>query len=94
MKSGVYVTSGLGNIEYLSSASHGAGRKMSRKKAKKNIDMEGFRKSMKGIVAKVTVGTLDESPQAYKNIDKIINAQRGVVIDVVDYIKPLINIKG
>ena len=96
MKDGVFITRGLGNEEFLSSASHGAGRKMSRKKAKENIDIDHFKSVMKasGVMAKVDQGTLDEAPDAYKDLHKVIEAQEGVVIEVVDYIKPLINIKG
>ncbi len=94
MHDGTYVTIGLGNEEYLSSASHGAGRKMSRKKAKENMDLQYFKKIMKDITAKVDKDTLDEAPGAYKNLHDVIDRQKGIVVDVVDYIKPLINIKG
>jgi len=94
MRDGVYVTEGLGNKEYLSSASHGAGRLFSRKKAKETITFSDFRDTMKGIIAKVDKSTLDESPFAYKNLDDIIAMQDGIVIDVLDKVKPLINVKG
>ncbi len=96
MRDGVYVTIGLGNEEFLSSASHGAGRVLSRKKAKEIIDLEEFRKVMEkaDIVAKVSLSTLDEAPFAYKNINQVISAQQGIVIEVIDQVKPLINIKG
>lgn len=94
MRDGVYVTIGLGNEKYLSSASHGAGRKFSRKKAKETIDINDFKESMKGIVAKVDNGTLDESPDAYKNLDYVIGLQKGIVVDIIDKIEPIINIKG
>ena len=94
MLTGTYITSGRGNDEYLSSASHGAGRKMGRGFAKKNIDLDHFKEQMKGIVANVSEETLDEAPDAYKDLEYVINAQRGIVIDVVDHIDPLINVKG
>ena len=94
MKAGVYITEGLGNEEYLSSASHGAGRKMSRKKAKESVTMERFELQMDGIVAKVDNSTKDEAPDAYKNLHDIIKKQEDIVIKTVDYCKPLINIKG
>lgn len=94
MKSGTYITKGLGNATYLSSASHGAGRKMSRTKAKKSIKLHQHKEWMKGIVAKVDHGTLDEAHGAYKNLRNVIKAQDGIVVDVVDYVKPLINVKG
>ena len=94
MKTGVYVTEGLGNPHYLYSASHGAGRKMARKAAKKKITMERFRTQMDGIVAKVTHDTKDEAPDAYKNLHNVIKEQEGIVIKTIDYAKPLINVKG
>ncbi|WP_029522166.1 RtcB family protein [Persephonella sp. KM09-Lau-8] len=96
MKDGVYVTVGLGNKEFLSSASHGAGRVLSRRKAKETIDLKEFKKVMEqaDIVAKVNEKTIDEAPFAYKDINKVIQAQDGVVIKVVDVVKPLVNIKG
>jgi len=94
MKSGVYITEGLGNEEYLNSASHGAGRKMSRGAAKKGIDLATFKAQMEGIIANVDETTLDEAPDAYKSLDYVINAQKGIVINVVDFITPIINIKG
>jgi len=94
MKTGVYVTEGLGNQEYLSSSSHGAGRKMGRKVAKKKITMERFKQQMNGIVAKVDHSTKDEAPDAYKDLHKIIKEQENIVIKTIDYTKPLINVKG
>lgn len=94
MRDGVYITKGLGNEEYLGSASHGAGRVYSRKKAKEEIPLDLFQESMEGIVAKVEQSTVDESPFAYKDIDTVIDYQEGVVINVIDKIKPLINVKG
>lgn len=94
MKSGVYVTEGLGNPEYLSSASHGAGRKMSRGAAKKTIALDTFKAQMEGIIANVSEATLDEAPDAYKELSHVIDAQKGIVVNIIDYIKPIINIKG
>jgi len=94
MKSGVYVTEGLGNSHYLFSSSHGAGRKMSRTEAKKKVNMDRFRNQMDGIVAKVEHSTKDESPDAYKDVHKVIKEQEGIVIKTIDYAKPLISVKG
>lgn len=94
MKSGVYITEGLGNEEYLNSASHGAGRVMSRKKAKKSISLDKFEKDMKGIVAPVDESRLDEAPDAYKDLEYVISLQKNIVINVVDHIKPKIVVKG
>ena len=94
MRDGVYIVKGLGNDYYLNSSSHGAGRKGSRKWAKESISMDRFKKTMNGIVAKVHKDTLDESPDAYKNVDDVIKAQEGIVINVINHIKPIINVKG
>jgi tRNA-splicing ligase RtcB len=94
MKTGVYVTEGLGNEEYLSSSSHGAGRKMGRKVAKQKIKMERFKEQMNGIVAKVDHSTKDEAPDAYKNLHTVIQSQEGIVVKTLDHSDPLINVKG
>tara|TARA_Y100000034_G_scaffold137002_1_gene218240 strand:+ start:775 stop:2727 length:1953 start_codon:yes stop_codon:yes gene_type:complete len=94
MRDGVYITRGLGNHEFLSSASHGAGRVFSRKKAKQLLELEDFKESMEGITALVQNSTIDESPFVYKDINKVIGYQEGKVVDVIDHITPVINIKG
>jgi len=94
MQTGIYITKGLGNDEYLNSASHGAGRKMSRSKAKSTISLEKAKKQMTGITCKMDKSTLEEAPDAYKDLHKVIEAQEGIVIDVVDFIRPIINVKG
>jgi len=93
MRDGVFIVKGKGNPESLCSSSHGAGRVMSRSKAGDTLQMEDFFNAMKGITAMVTNGTLDESPDAYKNIFEVMALQKDLV-EVVDYVKPLINIKG
>lgn len=45
-------------------------------------------------VEKVGKDTLDESPNAYKKLESVIEMQKGVVVDVIDVIKPIINVKG
>jgi tRNA-splicing ligase RtcB len=94
MKTGVYVTEGLGNWEFLNSASHGAGRKMSRKAAKNKISLEKFASQMEGIIANVSDATLDEAPDAYKDLNYVINAQEGIVVKLVNFVDPIINVKG
>lgn len=94
MRDGVYITRGLGNREYLCSASHGAGRAMSRGKAKRELSLDTFRANMVDIVSDAGKPTLDEAPEAYKPIDWVIEKQDGVVIDVVSHISPIINLKG
>ncbi|MDR2696703.1 MAG: RtcB family protein [Deltaproteobacteria bacterium] len=93
-RDGVYITVGLGNDAYLSSASHGAGRKFSRKAAAKRGDVKELRKLMRGIVCRDDAAVLDEAPWAYKDIGAVLRAQEGIVVDIVDHFKPVIVLKG
>ena len=94
MKDGVYITKGLGNEQYLSSASHGAGRRFSRTEAKRQITLEQVEQEMKGITCKINKGIVDESKSAYKDINVVIRRQEGIVVDVVDHITPVLSMKG
>jgi len=72
MRDGVAICEGLSNSDWLNSCAHGAGRKMSRSKAKANISMKEFEDSMKNVYSTtVCKGTLDESPMAYKDTTEI-----------------------
>ena len=72
MRDGVAICEGLSNPEWLNACAHGAGRKMSRSKAKENVSMEEFEESMKNVYSTtVCKGTLDESPMAYKDTNEI-----------------------
>jgi len=93
MRDGSFLVEGKGSSEFLNSSSHGAGRSISRREAKKKYTMDEFRESMKGIMGNVSVKTLDELPMAYKNIFRIMEAQKSSV-KIVKYIKPIINWKG
>lgn len=93
-RDGVYVTEGLGNAEYLSSASHGAGRRMSRNEAQRTIPLERFRSQMRGIICRADKGVLDEAPDAYKPIAEVLAAQDGVLVRVIDHFRPLVVLKG
>ena len=92
MRDGSFVVVGKGNADALNSSSHGAGRVMSRKKAKVNVSLEDFKVTMKGITGTVDENTLDESPFAYKDIFEVMRLQDELV-DVVEHIKVLINVK-
>jgi tRNA-splicing ligase RtcB len=93
MRDGSFIVVGKGDPNSLCSSSHGAGRLFSRKRAKELITMEDFHASMEGITAKVSEGTKDESPFAYKDISTVMDLQRDLV-KVVHHIKPIINVKG
>lgn len=93
MRDGSFIVRGKGNPDALWSSSHGAGRVLGRKAAKRELNVADFESTMQGITAKVGAGTLDEAPMAYKNIFEVMRLQSDMV-DVVHHIKPLINIKG
>ncbi|MFO8002134.1 MAG: RtcB family protein [Marinilabilia sp.] len=94
MRDGSLLCRGKGNEEWNYSAPHGAGRLMSRTRAKASIDLEDFQKSMAGVYStSVGKSTLDEAPQAYKSMDEIRNAIVDTV-DVMDVLKPLYNFKA
>ena len=72
MRDGVAICEGLSNSEWLNACAHGAGRKMSRSKAKANVSMDEFKESMKDVYSTtVCKGTIDESPMAYKDTNEI-----------------------
>lgn len=93
MRDGSYIVEGKGNREALWSSSHGAGRVMGRKAAKRQISLQQFRDSMHGIVARVDNHTLDEAPAAYKKIAQVMKLQKDL-IRVLHHVRPIINIKG
>lgn len=94
MRDGCIIGYGKGNEDWNSSAPHGAGRIMSRNKAKENISLEEFEKSMEGIyTTTVNQSTIDESPMAYKPIDEIVENIKDTV-DVYEIIKPIYNYKA
>jgi tRNA-splicing ligase RtcB len=93
MRDGSFIVRGKGNPESLYSSSHGAGRVLGRKKAKELLNMDDFREEMQDVTALVSEKTLDESPEAYKNIFDVMRLQEDLV-EVVTHIKPMINIKG
>jgi len=95
MRDGSFVVRGLGNSDSLFSCSHGAGRSMSRTEAKKSLHIEKFVADMEGICSEPRLSTLDESPDAYKSISEVMKIQEEAgLIEVVSWIKPLINVKG
>ena len=94
MRDGLAVCKGKSNPDWNYSAPHGAGRIMSRSKAKSSINIDDFKKSMNGIYStSVGKGTLDESPMAYKNMNDIID-NIGDTCEILYFVKPEINIKA
>lgn len=93
MRDGCFLVEGLGNKEFLESSSHGAGRIMSRLEAKKQITMSDFKTSMIGIIGTINEKTIDEAPDAYKNIYDVMEMQKKSV-KIIQHLKPIINWKG
>jgi len=93
MKDGSFIVKGKGNKDSMCSSSHGAGRVLSRKKAKDTLDVKEFHKDMIGVVTNHTDDTLDESPKAYKNIFEVMELQKDLV-EIIDRSVPILNIKG
>ena len=94
MRDGSLICIGKGNKDWNYSAPHGAGRLMSRRKAKQTITLEEFKKTMEGIyTTTVNKSTLDECALAYKPMDEIINNIQDTV-EIVDIIIPLYNFKA
>lgn len=94
MRDGCIIGTGKGNEDWNQSAPHGAGRVMSRTKAKELVSLEEFEKSMDGIyTTSVNQSTIDESPMAYKTLDEIVENIKDTV-DVLAIIKPVYNFKA
>lgn len=94
MRDGSLLCVGKGNEDWNYSAPHGAGRLMSRTKAKQEINLEEYKKSMDGIYStSVCEETLDESPMAYKNADSIRDNIHQTAT-IVEHIKPIYNFKA
>jgi tRNA-splicing ligase RtcB len=91
-----YLVKGKGNLDSFASCAHGAGRKMGRKQAQRQLDLTREIKRMEdqGIIHAIRhKGDLDEAAGAYKNIDKVIDNQLDLV-EVLVELRPLAVIKG
>ena len=74
-----FIVKGLGNAESINSASHGAGRQMSRSAAKQGIGKDAMRKVLKDHGVELIGGGVDEAPMAYKNINEVMSHQQELV---------------
>ncbi|MBR2806855.1 MAG: RtcB family protein [Oscillospiraceae bacterium] len=94
MRDGSVIAVGRGNEEWNYSAPHGAGRLMSRTKAKEQISMAEYKQAMEGIyTTSVNMSTVDEAPMAYKSIGDIIDVIKDSV-DIIEIMKPVYNFKA
>ncbi|MFG2431701.1 RtcB family protein [Streptomyces sp. NPDC048590] len=88
-----YIVKGLGNEKAFNSASHGAGRRMSRNAAKRRFTTRDLEEQTRGVECRKDSGVLDEIPAAYKPIEQVMEQQRDLV-EVVAKIKQIICVKG
>ena len=94
MRDGSIIAAGKGNKDWNQSAPHGAGRIMSRMKAKKTFELEKFKKAMEGIyTTSVVEETIDEAPFVYKSMQEIIENIQDTV-EIKKIIKPIYNFKA
>ncbi|MFE2279969.1 RtcB family protein [Streptomyces sp. NPDC059454] len=93
MGTGSYIVKGLGNAESFNSASHGAGRRMSRSAAKRRFSTKDLEEQTRGVECRKDSGVVDEIPGAYKPIEQVIDQQRDLV-EVVAKLKQVVCVKG
>ena len=94
MRDGCIIGHGKGNPDWNWSAPHGAGRIMSRMKARETLDLDAFKEAMDGIfTTSVSAETIDEAPMVYKPMDEIIENIKDTV-DILEIIKPVYNFKA
>ncbi|NYD99949.1 tRNA-splicing ligase RtcB [Kineosphaera limosa] len=97
MATGSYIVRGLGNEAGLCSASHGAGRRMSRNKARKAFTVEDLEAQTAGVECRKDAGVLDEIPSAYKDLGAVIAAQTqgdSPLVEVVSKLDTIVCVKG
>ena len=88
-----YIVKGKGNPESFCSCSHGAGRAMSRNKAKKLFTLEDHIKATEGVECRKDADVIDETPGAYKDVEAVMRAQSDLV-EIVHTLKQLLCVKG
>ena len=88
-----FIVRGLGNAESFCSCSHGAGRVMSRTEAKRRVSPDEHKRAVAGVECRVDEAVIDETPSAYKPIDKVMAAQSDLV-EVLHTLKQVVCVKG
>jgi len=88
-----FIVRGLGNANSFESASHGAGRRMSRGEAKRRFTVADVRAQTEGVECRKDPGIIDEAPKAYKNIDTVM-AQQQDLVEIVAELKQVVCVKG
>jgi len=93
MGSKSFIVRGLGNPASFESASHGAGRRMSRTQARHRFTVADLREQTEGVECRKDTGILDEAPKAYKRIDQVM-AQQADLVEIVAELKQVVCVKG
>ena len=94
MRDGSLICVGKGNDDWNQSAPHGAGRLMSRSKARESISLGAYRETMRNVHSScISYDTIDEAPFAYKDMKEIVGCI-GPTCDVLEVIKPIYNFKA
>ena len=88
-----YIVRGKGNPESFHSCSHGAGRRMSRTQAKRQFSIEDHERATEGVECRKDASVIDETPMAYKDIDRVMEAQRDLV-EIVHTLRQVVCVKG
>ncbi len=88
-----FIVRGLGNEESFCSCSHGAGRVMSRTRAKREVSLNEHIKATEGVECRKDVNVIDETPSAYKDIESVMAAQRDLV-EIMYTLKQVVCVKG
>ena len=88
-----FIVRGRGNAESFDSCSHGAGRLMSRTEAKKQFTLDDHILATEGVECRKDAGVIDETPAAYKPIEKVMAAQSDLV-EIVHTLKQVVCVKG
>ncbi len=88
-----YIVRGRGNPQSFESASHGAGRRMSRSQAKRAFRTADLVRQTEGVECRKDAGVIDEAPKAYKNIERVM-AQQSDLVEIVAELKQILCIKG
>jgi tRNA-splicing ligase RtcB (3'-phosphate/5'-hydroxy nucleic acid ligase) len=88
-----YIVRGRGNALSFESASHGAGRRLSRTQARRAFSLSDLERQTRGVECRKDNGVLDEAPKAYKDIDRVMEQQQDLV-EIVHELKQVVCVKG
>ena len=88
-----FIVRGKGNPMSFESASHGAGRRMSRSQAKRSFNVSDLERQTRGVECRKDQGVIDEAPKAYKDIEQVM-AQQADLVEIVAELKQVLCVKG